>query len=331
MSLRLTPLSILSGFWDLMSSAASIRLHAARGSVNVIHANSTRSGLMAVLASLWGGPPVIVHIHDALPDGRISWLVRRVLLARSSGLVAISSYTHKRFIGDVQATKQPFPILYNPIDVDRFDPSMVSRVQARRQLDLDPDVPLLGIVGQITPWKGHDTAIRALAEVRHVHPNVCLLVVGETKFVDRSTRFDNAGFKHELRELSEELNLEHAVTFLGERADVPLIMRALDVLLMPSWAEPLGRSMLEGMCVATPVVATRIGGPSEVIRHGETGVLADPHSPHEWAEAILSLLADPAAAAEMASAAREVVVRCFDRQAYAESIVLMYQEITHTD
>ena len=85
-------------------------------------------------------------------------------------------------------------VIDNPIDLARFDPSRLDRLSAREQLGVG-DGPLLGVVGQITPWKGQEDAIRALPLIRRVHPDAQLLVVGEAKFVAAATRFDNRAYE----------------------------------------------------------------------------------------------------------------------------------------
>jgi L-malate glycosyltransferase len=156
----------------------------------------------------------------------------------------------------------PVSVLHNCVDLSRFDPSRLGRDQARERLGLGLDQPVLGIVAQITPWKAQDDAIRIAAELARTHPRIRLLIVGSAKFVSKATRFDNIRYRAELESLTRSLGVEDNVVFMGEREDVPEILRALDVLLMPSWEEPFGRAIIEAMAMAVPVVATSVGGPS---------------------------------------------------------------------
>ena len=161
--------------------------------------------------------------------------------------------------------------------------------------------PVLALVGQITPWKGQEEAVRAIARVRAAYPSAILLLVGEAKFVSRATRYDNRSYLRRLHETVAELGLGDAVRFLGEREQVPDILRACDVALLPSWEEPFGRAVVEAMAMGTPVIATSVGGPAEIIRDGVDGVLVAPRRTDELAAAIIELLADEPAAVRWVS------------------------------
>jgi glycosyltransferase involved in cell wall biosynthesis len=326
-SLRLSPVHTVRGLWQLAVSALEVRAAARRSNAGIVHANSIRAGLIAVVAALLGGPPVVVHIHDVLPDHWVTRLVRRVLRTRATALIAVSHYGREKFLSSSLPPRCPFPVLYNPVDVDRFVPSALSRDESRRRLGTAPNGPLLGIVAQITPWKGHDTAVRALARLRTSHPTARLVCVGQAKFVGAGTRFDNPAFEKRLKGLIRELQLDDAVEFWGQRDDVSAILPALDALLVPSWEEPLGRTMLEAMASGTPVVATTIGGPAEVIEPGVTGFLAPPRDPGAWADILGRALEDPARLEAVAEAGRASVVERFDSGRYVREVLRLYEQL----
>src|SRR4029077_15956433 len=104
-----------------------------------------------------------------------------------------------------------------------------ARAAAGAALGLPAGAAVLALIGQITPWKGQEEAVHVLARVRRSHPEAILLVVGETKFTARATRYDNRAYLERVRALVARLGLDDAVRFLGEREDVPAILRASDV------------------------------------------------------------------------------------------------------
>lgn len=324
-SLRLHPLHTPRAAVDILQSAARLRDVARATGAQVIHANSIRAGLIAGAARLAGAPPTVVHIHDALPPGRSSDAVRTAILSTADAVITISEYTTRNFAGG--GSTDGFHMLFNPLDTERFDASMMSREAARECLDIAPDAEVIGLAAQITPWKGQDTAIRALGHLCEGHPRARMLLIGETKFVDRATRFDNRGYERWLRRLVHALGLEDRVEFWGEREDVQTVMRALDVLVAPSWEEPFGRSVIEAMALETAVVATNIGGPAEVIEDGVDGFVVSPHDPAAWANRLHRLLADPAHRAAMAVRGRRKVVALFDRRRYASRVVDVYDDV----
>ena len=257
---------------------------------DLVHANSIRAGLLTTLAARLGGPPTVVHLRDRLPVGRASSVTMRILARGSAGIVANSAYT----LGGIDrfgsgAIRQ---VIHSPVDVDRFRRGAIDRDAIRARLDLTDAWPVLGVIGQLTPWKGQDDAIRAAALLRQEVPRLRLLLVGSAKFVHAQTRHDNRTYEAGLRRLVDELAMSAHVTFLGEREDIPEILAALDLSLVPSWDEPFGRVVGEALAAGT-VVATSVGGPQEIISDGFNGLLLPPRQPSRWATAISTLLADP--------------------------------------
>jgi glycosyltransferase involved in cell wall biosynthesis len=119
--------------------------------------------------------------------------------------------------------------------------------------------------------------------------------------------------------------LSENVDFLGERNDVAEILGGTDLLLAPSWEEPLGRSVIEAMAMEVPVLATSVGGPAELIREGEDGFLLQPRQPSRWVPVVRRLLVDPQLRASMGKKARERAHR-FGVPAHVAAIMAAYEE-----
>ena len=323
-SFKLHPWHTSVALMSLGSAAAELlrAVHASRA--QLIHANSVRGGLIAVPAAWLLRVPLVVHVRDVLPASRTSDLVRRVILRRADALVAISRYSARAF--DPSASARRMEVIDNPIALARFDPRRLDRPRTRDELGIG-DEALLGVVGQLTPWKGQEDAIRALPQIRRVHPDAKLLVVGEAKFVAAATRFDNQAYAARLQAVVQQLGLQDAVRFLGEREDVAEIMHALDVCLVPSWEEPFGRTVVEAMAAATAVVATSVGGPAEIIDDGRTGLLVAPRSPDGLAASVLRLLEDDELRIAVARDAREAVIERFASGSHIDRVVRLYEDI----
>jgi glycosyltransferase involved in cell wall biosynthesis len=322
-SLRLDPLRTPLAIAEIVQTGVAVARIAARSGATVLHANSVRAALATAIAARRGGPPAVIHVRDVLPDSRSARAVKRVALAQRGAVVCISRYVADRFAPGGRS-RLPVSIVPNPVDLTRFDPARVDRAATRAQLRLPDDAVVVAMVGQITHWKGHDTAVRALEIVRRTHPRVLLLVVGSVKFDAPATRFANDDYLAELRRLVGELGLADAVRFTGEREDIPEILGAVDLLLLPSIEEPFGRSIIEAMAMGTPVIATDVGGPVEILAHRETGLLAPPREPVAWADAIDDVVERPDEAQARALRARAVAAERFaaDRHARVMARVL---------
>lgn len=322
-SFRLHPVRTARAVAQLGAAALAVRRIARRHGATVLHANSVRAGLITRLAGTLFGPPAVVHVRDVLPEGATARAIKRALTSNSAELIAISHYVERKFASPGSDARMT--VIDNPVDQRRFEADSCDAGECRRMLGVDGKSPLIGIVGQITPWKGHDTAIRAFGLIRQRHPDAMLLVVGDVKFSAPGTSLDNYGFLRGLHALIRDLGMTDDVVFLGERDDIPQVMRALDVLLVPSTAEPFGRTVAEAMTMGTPVIATTEGGPSELLEHGVSGLLAPPGDHQAWATAIDQLVSDRPAARQMAQAARTVAQVRFEPDRHVRSMLAVLE------
>jgi len=289
-SFRLRPVRTGRALAEIGRSAVEVRRLAARVEADLIHANTTRASLIALLARSRNGPPVLAHIRDWAPRSLLSRLVLGLIGNRAGLVVANSAYVARQFDG--LRLRRPVRVVHNPVDLGRFNPLVVDRTVARRVLELAGEAVALAVIAQLTPWKGQDDAIRALAELSAGGRDVVLLLAGSAKFAGPRTSFDNVAFERELHALAARLDVAERVRFLGERSDVPQVLAATDILLVPSWREAFGRIAVEGMAMGVPVVATEVGGPAEIVRPGIDGLLLQPRRPKLWAEKLEPLVDD---------------------------------------
>jgi L-malate glycosyltransferase len=325
-SLRPHPVHTPRTVAELALAAGSVRRIARREGVDLVHANSIRAGIVASAAARAGAPPAVVHVRDVLPDGVLARLTRSAVGRGASAIIGNSAHTLERFVPP--QTGAVLAVAHSPVDLDRLRAAAgLDRRRARAALGIPPDAaPVLGVVGQLTPWKGQDDAVRIAAGLRDAHSGVRLLVAGSTKFVSASTRHDNRAFARGLRALADGLGLGDRVVLLGERRDVPELLRALDMLLVPSWEEPFGRALVEALAVGVPVAATSVGGPREVLSDGVEGLLLPPRRPDAWVAALAPLLGDRDRLAAMERRGRARAI-AFDPDAHADHVLSIYERV----
>jgi glycosyltransferase involved in cell wall biosynthesis len=323
-SLRVHPLHTPRALLQMAIAARQVRRAAACHGADLVHANSIRAGIVLAFARL-RGTPSIVHVRDCLPPGRVSRATLRLIAATATTIVANSRYTAASV--RAAAPDARIDVVHNPVDLERFDPQTIDRAAARGRLGAAGESGrlLLGVVAQLSPWKGQDTAIEALGLLVGDGIDAHLLLVGSAKFVARSTRFDNEDYVAELRSLVEREGLGERVSWLGEREDVPEIVRALDVLLLPSWEEPFGRALIEAMALGVPVVATDVGGPREIVQDGRQGYLVAPREPAAWARAIARIAQAPDTASAMGRSGRERVHELFTIARHVHATLDLYE------
>jgi glycosyltransferase involved in cell wall biosynthesis len=322
-SFRLHPLHTPRGLGEIGHSSLQVRRLASRLAPDLVHANTTRASLLALLARR-PRPPVLAHIRDWVPDGRFSRFVLGVIARRADAVVANSAYVARQFDG--LPLRRPVRVVHNPVDLERFDPARADGPAVRRQLGIGPEAIVVATVAQLTPWKGQDDAIAALAALPASDRETVLLLVGSAKFAAAGAQFDNPAFERRLHELASELGVAERVRFAGERSDIPDILAATDVLLMPSWREAFGRIAIEAMAMEVPVLATEVGGPAEIVRAGVDGLLLPSREPEAWSRALEPLLASAARRRQMGREGR-VRARDFGVEGHVAAFRRLYAEL----
>ncbi|HEU4707556.1 MAG TPA: glycosyltransferase family 4 protein [Solirubrobacterales bacterium] len=324
-SFRLHPVHTSRGLLEIAQSSLQVRRIVERTRPDIVHANTTRAALLALLARRRSGPPVLAHIRDWAPEGRFPDLVLSLISAHADAVVANSAYVAERFAGE--RGERPVRVLHNPIDLARFDPSHADGVAVRADLGIGAGTVVLTVVAQISPIKGQDHAIRVLADLLAAGGDVVLLLVGSVKFASGAAHVDNVGFADRLPRLAAELGVAERVQFLGERADIPDVLAATDILLMPFWQDAFGRVAVEAMSMGVPVAAADAGGPREIVRDGVDGLLLPPHDPGAWAEGLRPLLDSAPRRRELGREGRSRS-RDFSLERHAEGILAVYDELS---
>ncbi|HEY2478686.1 MAG TPA: glycosyltransferase family 4 protein [Solirubrobacterales bacterium] len=302
-SFRLHPLHTSRGIYEIGRSALQVRAAVSRLHPDLVHANTTRASLLAVLARHRSGPPIVAHIRDWAPDGRLPRLVDGLVGRRADAVVANSTTVGDQFRG--VRLRRPVRVIHNAVDLTRFDPAVCDGARVRQELGIPAERVVLSVIGQLAPIKGQDEAIEILAGLLGEGREVELLLVGTAKFTAPGASLDNQDFERRLHRLAAERGVAERVRFLGERGDVPDLLAATDMMLMPFWREGFGRVAIEAMALGVPVAAAAVGGPLDIVRPGVDGLLLPPRDPAAWTRELAPLLADRERRLELGERGRE--------------------------
>ena len=322
-SFRFHPLHTSRGLAEIGRSAGEVRRLAAETGADLVHANTTRAALLAILRRR-KTPPILAHVRDWTPDGFAPRRVNGVLTRGADLVVTNSQYVAGQFEG--LKARRPVRALYDPVDISGFDPN-ADPAPVRREFAIGRETVVLAVVAQLTPWKAQDDAIRALAALPTGGPDTALLLAGSAVFSGEGTKFDNQAYVDGLHRLASELGVADRVHFLGERADVPAVLAATDIVLLPSWREAYGRIAVEGLAMGVPVVATEVGGPAEIVRPGVDGLLLPPKSPDLWARELGPLVDSASQRAEMGANGVERAQN-FSVPTQMRELLAVYAELT---
>jgi len=307
---RTVPLPVTDGVRPLDDARCVWLLASAvrRVAPAVVHAHGLKAALLAAAGRpAWPAAGLVVTVHGAAtlgasPDGRPGRLARSVerwALASADRVIAVSTAVSEQLQDSFGVPPGRIAVIPNGIEPAPADSALASswRSGARRELGLAPQTPLVGFVGRLAPHKGVPVFLEAASLVAMARPRTAFLVAGDGPL--RPAVLEAAG-RPELR---------GRLQWLGFRVDVPRLMAALDLVAVPSLQEGFSLVALEAMAAGRPVVASRVGGLTEVLGEddaaGPAGLLVKPGDPVALADALVRLLQHPGLAAALGERGRE--------------------------
>jgi len=287
--------------------------------IDVVYTNALPSP-DASLAAWKCGLPHVWHLHEAvcgnqymrpyLPCFATKWLIEKL----STRIIAVSHQKALEF--SRKPERDGIRVVHNGVDLSRFSNHDQSTEPLLQSLNLKPGTKLVALVGIVSAHKGHDTLVRAAARVLAQQPNTAFLLVGN----------ELDAFGAQLREQINSLGITGNVFFLGPRSDVPNLLSMVNMLVLPSTQEALPLVLLEAMASGKPVVATRCGGPEEIVIDGETGFLVPVGDDAVLAERIEMILSNDALAVRMGQAGRQRAEEAFSVSSYVRNIEKVIEE-----
>ena len=280
-----------------------------------MHVN-TLYNLQCAFAARLAGRPLVWHIREMGSDSRLA----RIMLVCVSLLATRAVAMSQAIAGTLARCGPRLRMIYDGIELSKFGtPPEVERVRA--ELGLDPDAPAVTTVGRIEPWKGQHVLIEAAPRILEKHPNARILIVG-------GPAVNKPEYERGLRARCRELGIKNRVLFTGIRKDIPDILAASSVLVLPSATpEPFGLTVVEAMAAGCPVVATAAGGPLETVLNGETGWLIPPNDPEAMAERVRHVLEHREEAKRMGRLGRERAHAYFAVERYARDMAGIFEEV----
>ncbi|MCX5679919.1 MAG: glycosyltransferase family 4 protein [Candidatus Omnitrophica bacterium] len=313
----------VSIFEDL---AALTRLYGIfrRKKFDIVHTHTAKAGFLGRIAARLAGTPAVIHTphgHDFYGYfGSLgSWFViilEKIAALFADRIVVLTAIEkmdmlHYRICpaGKIEAIK-------SGIDFSGFEKSDEEIAKKRSEFGIGPDDHVVGMVGRLESIKGFEYFIDSAKIVLNSISDTRFLIVGE------------GALRSSLEERARRLGIEDKVIFTGWREDMPLVISILDVLVLASLNEAVGRVLLEAGAAGKPTVATAVGGIPEIIRDGETGILVPPRDPKGIAAAVTGLLKDENKRRTMGFAAKAWIKSNFNEDKMVNDIDNIYRELT---
>ena len=243
---------------------------------DLVHCHSRRGAdILGGLAASFADVPAIVSRRVDNTEMRLMAALRyrpfRKIIAISEAIAAV--------LRDHDVDPDRIEVIRSAVDTARFG-KPVDRDAFRKEFGLPKDATIIGAAGQLIPRKGHRYLLQAIADLRHKHPEIRLIIFGE------------GHLNNQLRAQAASLGLDEVVQFAGFREDLDDFMGAFDIFVHPALAEGLGVATLKAAAAGVPVIGFNAGGLPEAVVDGETGILVSPENVEELRAAIATLIDD---------------------------------------
>lgn len=285
----------------------------------LVHGYLLRGNFHGAVAGRLAGVPAILTSKRGLhrPAGvaervavRVSNSLSNAVLGNSPQVLEFTREVEGRF-------RAPMVMIPSGIDTDRFDRGAVGAEPGQRLREAlgIGTAPLLGATMTFRPKKGYDLLFEAMAELLRRIPKAHLVIAGESQMPEQPAA------------LARRLGLEGRIHLLGRRSDMPEVLSALDVFVLPSQSEGMSNALLEAMAMERAVVATAVGGNLEVLEDGATGFLVKYPDADAMAARVAMLLGDPQRRTSMGAAARRRVLQAYGAPAMVRQIEQLYARL----
>lgn len=297
---------VLQNLMAVPDVARTVRAVArASNGVDLLYANSQKAFIIGALSTVFTRKPMIWHVRDILTADHFSKINKTVAVLIANTLVdrviANSGATRQAFIDSGGSPKKSV-VVHNGINDKPFRGQSPERVAALRNEFALADGPIVGLFSRISDWKGQHVLLDALARCKDVQA----LIVGAPLFPEDDR------YQAQIHQQCRELGLEARVRFVGNRRDVPDLMKLCDIVVHTSTApEPFGRVIVEAMLAGRPVVASAAGGVLEILEAEKTGLLVPPGDAAALAAALIRLGSEDGLAARLAAAGEQAATERF--------------------
>jgi len=287
-----------------------------RENVALVHAHLLGSTLTYSILTIILRLPLIATLHgrvDINPNERFVGIKQKIMRMGVNKLIAVSrdlaTYIEQRGLFPAKS----IDVIYNGVDQCRYTGRTAATL--KEQLHIPADAILIGSLGNIRPAKNYETLISAVSLLKN--PQVHFVIAGHKK----------KDLMDKLQAQMEELDVAAQIHFIGFYDDTPDFLAQLNMFVLSSSSEGFSIATIEAMAACLPVIATRCGGPEEILQHLNTGYLVPVEKPDQLAAAINYLLENPALAAQLASAGQEHMRNTFSLNAMLQAYQQRYRRL----
>ncbi|MCX5700701.1 MAG: GT4 family glycosyltransferase PelF [Candidatus Omnitrophica bacterium] len=275
--------------------------------IDIVHARSRVPAWIAYFAARKCKVVFITTCHGYYKMHPFSYV-----MGWAKRVIVLSNIIARHMIDDFSVPHERIKLVPRSVDLEKFKYLSPDK---KRGKEFN-----IGLIGRITPLKGHLYFIKAMAKVARVVPTLKIWIVGDAP----SSR---QAYKEQVQVLTRRLGLDHCTEFLGTQRNIPEILSHLDlVVLATTTHEAFGRVIIEAQAAGVPVVATEVGGVVDIIENGRTGLLVPPADAQGMADAVVKIFKDPSLARDFAEAAYKKVKDKYNIELMVKNTLAVYEE-----
>jgi glycosyltransferase involved in cell wall biosynthesis len=293
----------------------SIKEFIKKNRINIIHCHGYKSNFYGLLASK-GQIPSVTTNHNWLTS---HWKLKLYCFLDSlwirffDRIVAVSNEVKKDMLR-YKIPEEKIRVIDNGIALERFE-KLVETKKMKDPLGFEEKMRIIGTIGSLGTEKEHIYLLEAAKQILDVVKDLKFLIIGDGRL------------RKQLEEISEKLGIKKHVIFMGQRKDIPELLMAMDIFVLPSIKEGLPMALLEAMAAKRPVIATRVGAIPKVIENKDTGILVEPKDVTGLRDAIMNLLNDPGRMNLLAREGFNRVCMDFSSDEMGKNYLKLYNEL----
>ena len=288
----------------------------------IVHTHTSKPGIIGRWAAKMASVPIIVHTphghvfygHFGPLASRFFLVIERFTASNTDRMVALTEGERNDYIVFSVCNPDRIVTIHSGVEIERYMAAKVNTEDKKKSLGLNPRGLVVGTVGWLLPVKGPMYLLKAMARIWQSHPEITLVFVGKGDLED------------DLRTEAFRMGVSEKVAFLGWRDDIPEIMQILDIFVLPSLNEGMGRVLVEAMAAGKPVVASKVGGVPDLVSQGENGLLVQAADANGLAGGIESLLANPKKRKEMGTKGKKMAIK-YGSDSMVQKIDQLYLEL----
>jgi len=284
--------------------------------IDILHCWMFHADIMGRLVGKIANVPVVIGSRRSIAIGG----ARREQLKRWTAMlddhvIAVCEMARAAEITRTGAAPEKVTTIYNGIDSMPYNISLERAQQMRQMLGILEDALVVGTVGRLHPVKGYRYLLQAWPAIQQRVPRAKLLIIGDGEL------------RADLEEQAHDLQIAEQLIFTGTRRDIPELLATMDLFILPSLWEGMPNVILEAMAAGVPVLATEVGGTTEIIVDPAYGQLIPPKDPDALATAAIALLVDDKRRQQMARAGQQLVKEEFSIQRTASATLSLYEKL----